>query len=72
MMFTCHDCDLKGVRYSDYFALKEHRQRAHTDLYVEGIPFWMLEIRVLEHEYYWIARQTEDKAWLKWAHSKRA
>jgi hypothetical protein len=72
MMFTCHDCDLKGVRYQDFDALREHRKVAHADDFVDGVPFWMLEVRLYEAEYYWIARQTQDKTWLKWANSKRA
>jgi hypothetical protein len=72
MMFTCHDCDLKGVRYKTYEELREHRHVAHTDDFVNGVPFWALEVRLYEQEYYWIARQTHDKTWLKWANSKRA
>jgi hypothetical protein len=72
MMFTCHDCDLKGIRYGTYEELREHRHVAHTDDFVNGVPFWALEVRLYEQEYYWIARQIQDKAWLKWAHSKRA
>jgi len=72
MMFTCHDCDLKGVRYESWRELKDHRCIAHAEFYVNGVPFWMLEVRLFEADYYWIARQTHDKTWLKWANSKRA
>ena len=72
MMLTCHDCDLKGVRYETWGELRKHRSVAHAELYVDGVPFWMLEVVVNEPDYYWIARQTHDKTWLKWANSKRA
>ena len=71
-MLTCHDCDLKGVRYETWEELRKHRSVAHAELYVEGTPFWMLEVVLSEKDYYWIARQTHDKTWLKWANSKRA
>ena len=67
MMLTCHDCDLKGVRYETWEELRKHRSVAHAELYVDGVPFWMLEQTLPARDYYWIARQIKDKPFLKWA-----
>jgi hypothetical protein len=79
MMFTCHQCKaikersgkLWWIQYATWTDLVEHRAKHHASDFVNGVPFWMLEDRLFEHEYYWIARQTHDKAWLKWANSRR-
>jgi hypothetical protein len=60
-----------NLKFATWDDLVLHRAQGHPLDFVNGVPFWMLEVRLFEKEYYWVARQTQDKAWLKWANSKR-
>ena len=72
MMFTCHQCKPLNLKFASWDDLVLHRAQGHPSDFVHGVPFWMLEDRLFEHDYYWIARQTHDRAWLKWANSRRS
>jgi hypothetical protein len=61
---TCHICYDDQV-FHTWHELTDHRDEHHTEWFVGGIPFWMLEIKVPKQDYYWIARQMRDKPWLE-------
>lgn len=69
MMFTCHPCKQAGIKLEHQFDtwkdLCEHRHEFHTSDFVNGVPFWKLEVRLYEPDYYWVARQTRDRRWMK-------
>jgi hypothetical protein len=69
LMFTCHSCKQAGItmdhQFDTWSDLCEHRNKFHTSDFVDGVPFWMLEVRLYEHDYYWIARQIKDRRWLR-------
>lgn len=70
MMFTCHECQNAGLdlacKFDTWEDLTEHRAHFHALHYVNGLPFWMLEVKINRVDYFWVARTTQDKAWLKW------
>jgi hypothetical protein len=72
MMFTCHQCkplDLRFATWDDYVL---HNRQGHPLDFVDGVPFWKLEVKLTAQDYYWIARQIQDKPFLKWAGQHRA
>jgi hypothetical protein len=65
---TCHDCGYvfeDGHGPSTQVKLRQHRKTCNPDKWVNGRPFWSLEIKVSKADYYWIARQIRDKQWLE-------
>lgn len=53
MTLTCHKCGFKttDAEGGHWLWLTLHRQECDPDNYVHGIPFWMLEQRLLDKEY---------------------
>lgn len=68
-MFKCHTCKNAGIdlehEFDTWSDLCGHRHKFHPSDFVNGVPFWQLEVRLYEAEYYWIARQIRDYAWLR-------
>ena len=64
-MFTCHQCKPLNLTFATWDDLVLHRSQGHPLDFVQGVPFWMLEVRLFEPEYYWVARQIRDREWLK-------
>jgi hypothetical protein len=71
MMFTCHRCKPLNLQFATWDEVVLHCAQAHPLDYVNGVPFWMLEQKVTAQDYYWIARQIQDKEFLKWAGQHR-
>ena len=73
-MMVCHECKGASRRIEDYRVhrfdtwedLVEHRQEFHPLDFVQGVPFWMLEVKLVRDDYFWVARTIKDKEWLKW------
>jgi len=79
MMFTCHQCKamkarsgkLWWIQYETWGALTEHRAKHHPLDFVNGVSFWKLEDKLFAPDYYLIAIDQKDKAFLEWAKQKR-
>ncbi len=73
-MFTCHACKnnkatsgkLWWIQYATWDDLVAHRAQHHPLDYVNGVPFWMLEVKLVRDDYFWVARSIKDNEWLKW------
>lgn len=73
MKFTCHQCREASKhienwtvhRFQTFDELRDHRREHHPLQYADGKMFELCEIKLSRQDYYWIARQIQDKAWLK-------
>lgn len=73
-MFTCHTCKrnkstsgkLWWIQYATWDDYVAHNAQHHPLDFVNGVPFWMLEEKIVRDDYFWVARSIQDKAWLKY------